>query len=137
MKTFIKIDNYLALPKETREALVQTFAINKSQGMSIRNNKMVSDGTTQQDLINGLTIGKMIDFLGDGWYENIKKDSKKKTILNDELYDLLLTNCLVKINDTIKKRNDKGINATGATANSENKGAEIKSEGTPSPAVKV
>lgn len=121
MKTYIKSDEYLALPKEVRDRLIQTFAINKSGGMSIRDNKLVSDGTSQQDLINGLTIGKLIDFLGTrGW----------KKVDNEKLFDDLFTKCLEKINEQIK-------NTGGASQSGENEGAKAESKGDAKPAVKV
>lgn len=58
------ISEWLDIPTEQRGILVLRFMINKSGGMQVRNNKIVSDGVSDQDLENGVNIGKMIEYLG-------------------------------------------------------------------------
>lgn len=79
MKTNISQNEWLKLPVELRQKLVLSFAINKSEGTRVVNQIMVSDGCSQSDLINGITIGKMISFIGDEW----------EKVTNDELFDYL------------------------------------------------
>lgn len=92
MKNYIQQKDYLALPKETRVKLVQIFAINKSEGVRVVENEIVSDGSSQADLIAGITIGKMIDYLGKNW----------KKVDNEKLFDDLLIRVIEKLNESPK-----------------------------------
>jgi Zn-dependent M16 (insulinase) family peptidase len=89
MKTSIIQTDWLRLPFEIRQQLVLKFAIHKSEGTRVVNQIMVSDGCSQEDLINGLTIGKMIEMLGDEW--------EKKP--NKELFDYLLDKVINKLSN--------------------------------------
>lgn len=98
MKTFLEQKIWLDIPQETRNKLVLMFAINKSEGHKMVDNKVVSDGVSQGDLITGITIGKMIDFLGSkGW---------KKTE-NEKLFDDLFTRVIDKTNEQDKSMDSK------------------------------
>lgn len=79
MKTYLKINEWLKLPKDLRTELILKFQIGKSSTMSVVDGKIVCDGCTQEDLIKGITIGKMIELIGDDW----------KKVPNDELFDYL------------------------------------------------
>lgn len=98
MKVYILQTEWLNLPQETRQTLVYQFAIHKSEGVVVQNNKIMSDGCSQKDLM-GLTIDKMIDFLGSEW---------EKTD-NDKLYDDLFIRVLNKING--KTKDTEGIDS--------------------------
>ena len=65
MKQYLYISEWLGLDKELREKLKEVFAINRSEGMKVTNGKLVSDGCSQADLIDGITIGKMIEYVGE------------------------------------------------------------------------
>jgi len=86
MKTYISQKEWLELPVETRQKLILTFAIHKSEGVVVQNNKVISDGCSQKDLM-GLSIDKMIDYLGSEW----------EKVHNEMLYDDLFARVLVKM----------------------------------------
>lgn len=114
MKVYILQTEWLNLPQETRQTLVYQFAIHKSEGVVVQNNKIMSDGCSQRDLM-GLTIDKMIDFLGNEW---------EKTD-NDKLYDDLFIRVLNKING--KTKDTEGIDS-GEEGSSESAEAESVSQ---------
>lgn len=101
MKTFIQQKEWLELPAETRQKLILTFAIHKSEGVVVQQNKIVSDGCSQKDLM-GLTLDKMIDYLGEDW----------KKVKNDKLYDYLFICVLEKLDEKTKETDTGGVDTT-------------------------
>ncbi len=97
MKTNIVQTEWLKLPAELRQQLVLKFAIHKSEGTRVVNQTMVSDGCSQDDLIKGITIGKMIEVVGDEW----------EKVPNNELFDYLFDKVIQKLsnNEQIKVKN--------------------------------
>ena len=102
MKQHIQQKDYLSLSKEVRTQLVQIFTIHKSEGVRVVNNEVVSDGSSQQDLIDAITIGKMIEYLGKDW----------KKVDNDKLFDDLFNKVIAK-NGTNKGTEGKSIETKG------------------------
>jgi len=96
MKQFLSQREWLALPKGIRTTLVYAFAINKSEGTRVMAGELVSDGCSSQDLINGLTIGKMIEYLGEDWDK----------VENDALFEHLLSKVINKIQGNGDKKSD-------------------------------
>jgi hypothetical protein len=84
------IQEWLELPTEQRNILVLRFAINKSGGVQVRNNRVVSDGVSDKDLDNGVNIGKMIDYLGDPEWK------KYIDVPLEDLADTLWAACVAK-----------------------------------------
>lgn len=103
MKKHITQKEWLKLDKDLRRDLILTFAINKSEGVSVVDSEIVSDGCSQQDLIDGLTIGKMIEFLGNKW----------KKVDNDELFDSLLQLSIDKITNKTNESNKENEQVDG------------------------
>ena len=83
MKKSITQEEWLGLSQELRDKLKEVFAINRSEGKKVVNNKLVSDGCSQGDLIAGITIGKMIEYLGDTSFAINTDDSER---LFDDLF---------------------------------------------------
>ena len=111
MKQFIIQKEWLALPKDVRQSLIYTFSINKSEGVRVVAGEIVSDGCSGEDLISGLTIGKMIEFLGSDW----------EKAENDALFDHLLENV---INKLTKKNENSKSDVKNEVKEQVNKGAE-------------
>ena len=97
MKTFIQQKDWLELPAETRQKLIYQFAIHKSEGTVVQNNKVMSDGCSQKDLM-GLSIDKMIDYLMSEW----------EKVDNEMLYEDLFIRVLDKINGKTKEIDPEG-----------------------------
>lgn len=111
---------WLGLDKELREKLKDAFAINRSEGMKVINSKLVSDGCSQADLIEGITIGKMIEYVGETGNSSPEK-----------LFDDLLKRSINKVEElnSNEKKDEQTTSETNTRAETESKGAEIKSEG--------
>ena len=115
MKKHITQKEWLNLDKDLRRDLILTFAINKSEGVSVVDSEIVSDGCSQQDLIDGLTIGKMIEFLGNKW----------KKVDNDELFDSLFKLSVNKITNKTNESDEqdgKNVSKKQAEASAEASG---------------
>jgi len=97
MKTYMSQALWLTLPAETRQKLILTFAIHKSEGVVVQQNKVMSDGCSQKDLM-GLSIDKMIDYLGNEW----------EKVDNDKLYEDLFIRVLDKLNGKTKEIDPEG-----------------------------
>lgn len=54
---------FMLLPREIREHLAPIFGIGRSGITEIRDDQVISDGRTQEDL-NAVTAGKMADYVG-------------------------------------------------------------------------
>lgn len=118
MKQSLYQAEWLGLDKELREKLKDAFAINRSEGMKVINSKLVSDGCSQADLIEGITIGKMIEYVGETGNSSPEK-----------LFDDLLKRSINKVEE-LNSNEKKDEQTTSETrAETESKGAEIKSEG--------
>ena len=84
------INEWLDLPNEQRAILTLRFAINKSGGVQVRNQKLVSDGVSDNDLNLGVNIGKMVEYLGeDEWKKYID-------VKLEDLADTLWAACVAK-----------------------------------------
>lgn len=81
---------WLELPTEQRNILVLRFFINKSGGMQVRDSRVVSDGVADQDLENGINIGKMIEYLGEPEWK------KYIDVKLEDLADTLWAACVAK-----------------------------------------
>ena len=81
IKQQIYVSQWLQVPTETRNKLIELFNLRKSGVTSVVNNVVISDGFTDLDL-SDLTIDKLQKYLG----------SKDKDIIS------LLENAIVKIN---------------------------------------
>lgn len=84
MKKYLDQSEWLGLDQELREKLKNVFDINRSEGMKVVNNRLVSDGCSQGDLIAGITIGKMIEYLDDTSF-GMNTDNSEKIF--DELFE--------------------------------------------------
>src|SRR3990167_7860705 len=93
MKTHIRQKDWLLLPQDTRVTMVNKFAINRSEGVIVMGGEIRSDGCSQQDLIDGLSISKLLNFLGDDWTQ----------VPNEDLFDHLLELTLNKLNGITKQ----------------------------------
>lgn len=119
MKQFLSQKEWLALPKDVRATLVYAFAINKSEGTRVMAGEIVSDGCSSQDLINGLTIGKMIEYLGNDWNK----------VENDALFEHLLSKVINKIQGNGVKESDvknESKEQVNSTAEKGSVGDEVK-----------
>lgn len=85
MRTFLLQKDFIALPPETRDKLRQALRIGKSGPMEIVDGRMVSDGSTPQDL-QAVNIGSLLAFLG--------PDSGMRA---DELFDTLFRKVLERL----------------------------------------
>lgn len=117
MKISITQKEWLKLSKDLRQQLVYAFMINKSEGIRVVDSEIVSDGCSQDDLINGVTIAKMIQLIGNNW----------KKVDNDELFDYLFNLSIDKItnktNESVKE-NVKDVVPQQANASPEGSGKE-------------
>lgn len=131
MKQCLNINEWLGLSVEMRNKLKEIFAINRSEGMSVRDGILVSDGCSQADLIAGITIGKMIEYLGNSSFVMNTNNS-------DELFDKLFIRVLnrltpiedIEVVDTVDnkpnlKEDDKKQPAE-ANTRAKSKGAGVK-----------
>lgn len=112
MKKYLYQSEWLGLDQELREKLKNVFDINRSEGMKVVNNRLVSDGCSQGDLIAGITIGKMIEYLDDTSF-GMNTDNSEKIF--DELFERIL--------NKVKEKNE-----TNNTAKTEDKRVKIESE---------
>lgn len=61
----VYVQNWMALPKETRDHLVKVFNLNRSGASEIRDQDIITDGYTNTDLL-GITHTKMAEYTASG-----------------------------------------------------------------------
>lgn len=59
----VYVANWMALPKETKEHLIKVFNIVKTGNSEVRDQEVVTDGYTNDDL-NAITLDKMAEYTG-------------------------------------------------------------------------
>ena len=84
MQTSLLIKDWLLLPRDRQQRLMETFHFSRSGGMEIADNKIISDGVHESDL-EKMDMGKMIAFLGSEWLDFATPD------LFDKLFTLTLS----------------------------------------------
>ena len=99
MKISLTQKEWLKLSKDLRQQLIFAFMINKSEGMRVVDSEIVSDGCSQEDLMNGVTITKMIQLLGNNW----------KKVDNDELFDYLFNLSIDKITNKTNESSKEDV----------------------------
>lgn len=110
MKQYLQQKEWLNLPQNTRLQFVHQFNIHRSEGVVVMGGEIRSDGSSQQDLINGLTIGKMIECVGNDWDK----------VDNNDLFEHLLEKVIKKFNEKPKKESD----STDETKKASGKGSK-------------
>lgn len=125
MKQQLYQAEWLGLDQKLRDKLKEIFAINRSEGMSVVNGQLVSDGCSQNDLTQGVTIGKMIDYLSDMTFE-MNTDNPEKIF--DELFGRVINkaNGTKELNSNTKKdekaKDNKGTESKDKRTKTESKG---------------
>ena len=140
MKQELLQAEWLGLDQELRDKLKEIFAINRSEGMSVVNGKLASDGCSQNDLTAGITIGKMINYTGD-LKLTINTDENNESLF-DDLFEIVVAKASGKIkaieftigaakelNSNTKKDEETKDDKTNKGTEAESKGTKTESKG--------
>ena len=101
MKLNLTVKDWLNIPRENRQKLMELFRFSKSGCIEVVDNQVISDGVTERDL-EAFNVGAMINFLG-----------KDLSWFNPNLCDELLVLTLNKLyGEKPEVRTSEGVDNT-------------------------